>query len=102
MVYENGSVYSLDWTTGLDYWTGLSFDLKLKHYAHAQDSCTCSQRPFFVTVLLIVRMSGQTGGIGTLSSPIVLASDSETESDDEMLVQVPGSPLKVICSERCW
>ena len=94
---------STRWTGLLDWTTGLTFDIKLKHYAHVQDSCTCSQRPFFVTVvLLIVRMSGQTGGIGTLSSPIVLASDSETESDDEILVQVPGSPLKVICSERCW
>ena len=45
-------------------------------------------------------MSGKTGGNGTCSSPIVVDSDSEMESDAEILVQVPGSPLKVICSER--
>ena len=45
-------------------------------------------------------MSGRMGGNGTHSSPIVLDSDSETESDAEIIVQVSGSPLKVICSER--
>ena len=28
-MYHNGCIYSLDWTTGLDYWTGLTFDPKI-------------------------------------------------------------------------
>ena len=37
---------------------------------------------------------------GGQGSPKVLLSDSEVDSDTEVLVQVKGSPLKVICSER--
>ena len=42
-------------------------------------------------------------GEGTSSSPIVLVSDLDLEPHAdaaEVLVQVSGSPLKVICSER--
>ena len=88
---------SIRWTGPLDWTPGLTFDLELMH---AQKKCTCTKRSVLHYGLsskdspsIVTMMSGKTGGNGTCSSPIVLDSDSETESGAETLMQVPGSPL---------
>ena len=102
-IHASMKAVSIRWTGPLDWTAGPS---KLRH-AHAQKNervllfCSPPCRSFVaLTVSVHTKMSGETGGSGTPGSPIVLDSDSETESDAETLVQLPGSLLKVICSER--